>query len=308
MEKIFLTNKLWTIISIKLIFENENFIQNVLKKINEIIENFENKYSRFKESSQISILNKHKKIKLDEEFLDIINKCIYLHNFSDWYFNPLINLNFFWYDKSFEKINKQIDIIVDIEEIKKKMDLRFNNIKIKNWYLEIDENMNFDLWWIWKWYLVDILKKYLLENNITDFLINLWWDIWVFWNNLEKKNWGIWIQNPLDKEWIICYLEIWNKIICSSWWYERFWKIKSNTLNHIINPKSLSNNNDFLWVSVIWDEWFFCDWIAKSIFNMNLDEWVKFINKNNIDCILITQNKKIILSEWLTNKYKFVKV
>jgi len=86
---------MWTDINITIISDN-NSIQDISDSF-AIFYSLEKEFSRFLESSDLSILNKSKELEVSNRFINILKltKQIYLD--TNKYFNPLINLNNIWY-------------------------------------------------------------------------------------------------------------------------------------------------------------------------------------------------------------------
>lgn len=286
-------SKFWTLF--KLTILDENKIENIENKINKLFNYFELTFSRFDKKSEISLLNKKKRADLSSLFLKLLNKTIELNYFTNWYFNPFIEVENIWY--SSKKIN-----------LTWKKEVQFNNNFNINWNkIELNWDSILDLWWIWKWFFVDLISDFLTLNNIKNYSINFGWDIYVSWVKIDNKLWRIWIENPFLKWEKIWYIDLTDKSISSSGNYLRKWNIEWKTYHHIINPLTNKNENEITMVTIIWNECYFTDSIATSVFNMWIKEGIKFLNKNNIDWLIIWNNTKAYFSKWFTIKFNFNK-
>lgn len=290
--------KLWTTFEIIIINDDEEKVNKNIYQIWNMVDIFENKFSRFKNDSLISILNEKKELEFDSEFFDIYQKSKNLFELTNWFFNPLVNLNTIWYSKSFEKSDF---LILNTEQ-----NLNFNNILIDSWKIILQKNQNIDFWWIAKWYLVDKISKQLIENWFTDFLVNWWWDIFISWLNEEWNKWGISIESPYENESILGWVRLTNISISTSWSYRRKWNIRWERFHHILNPHTLKNDNELLGITIISQHCYYSDSLATAIFCMWIDEWKKIMIKNNIDWILFWKYKKIYITPNFNDKYMFL--
>lgn len=204
-SKVLSYKKLWTTISITLVFKkyNDGQKQAIWKWIEHILNYIDDTFSRFNENSVLSKLNKNKKYKVDEHFIYLIKKSKKLNKYTDWYFNPLVDLKTIWYSKDFYKKDFKIEssnYSVDMSNIK--IDDK-NNVFL--W-----ENTNIDLWWIAKWYAVDLIAQFLDNFDLNGYIVNAWWDIVLKWFSENNETWVVWVENPFDKSllWTLVWTDI----------------------------------------------------------------------------------------------------
>jgi thiamine biosynthesis lipoprotein ApbE len=288
-------NKFWTFFELYIIDKFDDI--NLENDINELFKNYENIFSRFKENSELSLVNKENRGDLSPLFLSLFKKNIELNQITNWYFNPFIDVEGIWYS------NKKINIR------KSKLDkISFEG----NFYLDSNElilknNTKIDFWGSWKWYFVDYASKYLIEKWFKNYFINFWWDIYISWKKDLNTKWRVWIENPFLKGEKIWYIDLEDNSISSSWNYLRAWEIDWDKFHHIINPKNNSNENEIKMVTIISDETYFSDSIATAVFNMWISEAISFLNNKNIDGLIIWANAKAYFSKWFIKIYNFSK-
>ncbi len=276
---------LWTICVITLVYEQKVWINKIINNYHKQILDFEKEFSRFREDSTLSKLNKLKKLEVNDDFLILINKSREIYKLTNWYFNPLIDVRKIWYthnfeEKKFEKL--EIDEDLSFEEVKNYWNL-----------LEIGEYMNLDFWSIAKWYLAEKISNDLVKNWYKNNLVNIWGDIYVNWKNLENKPWQISINNPQDKNNSII-IEISNSSISTSWTYLRNWEISWERFHHIRNPFSRKQENELISVSIIHERWYFTDAIATAIIAMWKDKALDFCKNNKIKYVFILNNWEVL--------------
>jgi len=254
-------------------FQISDFLFLELKKI---FAQMEKKYSRFDSNSELSKLNLEKKIKLDQEFLEIIKLCKKIYNETNKAFNPLLSVKNLWYKENYKNPSK-------INE--KKYNIDFNSIEIENWILKLKDDQELDLWWIVKGFTVDKASKFLLENWIKDFLINAGWDIFASGKANKNGKWKI----EVEKTWQI--IELSNKAVASSWKTKRFWKWSDwNLYHHILNVfTKKSSENDLASISVVANSCAEADAWATASFSLGEIQWQN---------LLIDNWKKYYLNLW----------
>lgn len=222
---------LWTVLEIRIFDEKVN--ESDLEEIYNIVKNFEEKYSRFKKNNYLWNLNKNKKALIDEDFLTILNIAKKANELSKWYFDITVLpfLENIWYGISEERM---------------KENFWMENIFINNDEIFLKNGISIEIWWIWKWYLVDVIFEN-LKKNYKNFIINFGWDIKILWKN------EFFLENPKNDKKIFWKIEIENMSLASSWSSKR----KTQKWHHLINPK--------MWISQDEKEWIFVTHKLASI-------------------------------------------
>lgn len=284
---------LWTHISIVLIAEDENKSDQTVNKLYENIVFFENEFSRFKESSSLSLLNKNKELEVSWEFIWLLLACSEIYKLTKWQFNPLVDIRTYGYTSDYEKQHFEI---LDVKE-----NLQFEKIKIYWNSVVLENNMHLDFWAIWKWFLADKLRSILLNDWYSDFILNIWWDIVVNWLNQNSEKWSIWIMSPFDGN-NLGSIRLSDMSVSTSGSYLRKWKIENKMYSHIKNPLWVENSQ-LLSVTIVDRFGYRTDGIATGVFNMWTQEWINFCNKNNIDCLMILNDWKLLYTNGFDEKY-----
>ncbi|MDQ7023826.1 MAG: FAD:protein FMN transferase [Candidatus Gracilibacteria bacterium] len=138
-----------------------------------------------------------------------------------------------------------------------------------------------------KGYCVDLVKNYLLEKGYDDFIINAGGDIFV------NKTSCIAIDSPFENDDIFALLDLKNKSLSTSGTYKRNWKIDKKNYHHILNPNNNENNNEIISISLISDKCYLSDCYATSCIAMGISKSIDFLEKQNIDGIIIGKDGKI---------------
>ncbi len=245
----------------------------LINKAFDIFKQQEKKFSRFDKNSLLSQLNKKKKLIVDKDFLNILKLSKFFYQKTNWYFNPLVNLSTFGYSQNFEKwiFNKK----------QTKVDLDLDSIQIDKNKIILKENQNLDFGGIVKWWTVDLVAKFLKQNQIKYFLIDAWWDI--YWTSKYQKPFFIKIDNTNN------ILQLQNKAICTSWIYKRKWKLNKE-YHHILNPKTKKNNFDIKSITIVSDYAIIWDTYATACIAMWEKKAKNFLKKENIFSIIIKNN------------------
>ena len=168
------------------------------------------------------------------------------------------------------------------------------NLDEKNNSLIRKNNNWFDLSSIAKGYAVQEIHEYLVENNLSNHLIDIGGEIII--NGFNKgKPWSVGIQDPYSFNDSSNYI-IQNKngkfmAIATSGEYRNF-KLDSNgnKVTHTINPKTLKSiDNNILSVTVVHEySSTYADAYATSFNAMGSDNAIRIANENNIAIMIMT--------------------
>lgn len=285
---------MWTDIIITILSDN-NALEDIYNSF-WIFYSFEKEFSRFLESSDLTKLNKTKECELSNRFIEIFKLSKKINIDTNWFFNPLINLNNIWYSKDFMQWI--------FEKKDEKNDLDLNKVSIIWNFISLKDNQNLDLWWIVKWYCVDYVSNYLKEKWYKNFIVNAGWDVYLSWYNSTWKIPIVAINNPFDKEKIFATLELKDASISTSWTYKRKWNIDNKNYHHIINPFIQKNLDEIISISLISDNCYISDSYATACIAMWIEKSLKFLSEKNIDWVIIWSDSKIYQTKWLS-KYNF---
>lgn len=247
----------------------------------------EEEFSRFKAESILSQLNTKRSLGVSDKFIDVLSKCKDIYSDTDFYFNPLINLNQLGYSKDFH--SKEFKK----EELETRANLDLEAIKIIGNKVALQEWQYLDLGGIVKWYAVDAAKEYLNEKWYNNYIIDAGGDIFTAGVN---EQWGkivVGIDSPFIPWNIFATIEVENTAIATSGNYRRKWKIEDQEYNHIINPLTWANNNEIVSITLITKNCYLGDAYATACIAMWVEKTLAFLKKNHLDGVIICADKKV---------------
>lgn len=266
---------LWS--RLNLIINSENIDENIIKKCFDETEKFEKKYSRFIKWNYLYNLNKDKSSQVSWELLSIIKLANQVSKLTDWYFDitilPFLENIWYW-----------------IFEEKMEENYWYENIKIENNTIFLQNNVNIDLGSVWKWYIIDMI--YNILNPVYDnFIINFWWDIRVKWKH------KIFLEDPLDEKKVIWEITIENSSIASSAPNKR----KTKKWHHLINP--INKIDDKLAIYITHKLSSFSDIFSTALFVTPMEKTIEILNKTKwLEALIITKKWEIFKTKWFNSK------
>ncbi len=211
---------------------SENKIDEIKSKITSIVTDFEQKYSRFKDDSILSILKQTGQYpNPPEDLINMINLGKELELVTEGHFNLSIGnvLESRGYDKNYSFESK---------EITKKTDDWL--IQMNSEVIKITAGTQLDFGSFGKGYLIDLLFLDLKQLGFTSITINAGGDIYYF--NSENKPKKFILENPFNLSEFIGEIEIVNSSISSSSNNRRKWRDKITGEIHSHLDSYLSNH------------------------------------------------------------------
>ena len=142
-----------------------------------------------------------------------------------------------------------------------------------------------------KGYAVDLVSKYLKNQGINNFLIEVAGDIFASGKRPDGMPWTVALELPLpDKSVPLRFIPLYNQAIASSGNYRRFIKSGDEIAGHIIEPETGKAMTEiYASVSVIAKSSAQADGLATALFAMGEKAGYAFADKHNIAAIFISR-------------------
>ena len=244
MKKVYLqsADALGTNIELRLVTHNQAPAEKWFILLWKEIGDFENRFSRFRHDSELSLFNKQagEKVKISETFKKLLETAKHYSVLSEGLFNPFIlpDLQRAGYKNSLDKTHSPAP------DYSKRSVADYTSLEIGSDWAMIPSNTALDMGGIGKGYLADQLGA-LLENNVEDYCLSLGGDVCVKGSD-EDGPWKIDIQSAENREKNIAKFTG-DKDLFGIATSGVTREISEQTQVHIINPKTgqpidLSNN------------------------------------------------------------------
>lgn len=252
---------------------------------------FEHKYSRFKDESILSKLNREKLLQNPSvEFLDLITLGNDAKMITDGHFDITVAtvLENLGYDKdySFKEKNQKVE-----------KDLEFSSKEIK-----LSKNSKIDLGGVGKGFLIDKVSDLLKEEGVKYFFINAGGDIFAT-SNYDKPIEFV-LENPFDTTEMIGTIEIMNKSIASSSSNRRRWKDKKTGKenHHLIDMKDEKNIDTVAGVYIEAPTATAADIASTCIFISPKEDYKRISDFYNAEFLVVFNDQSFIRSDKYNGK------
>lgn len=239
----------------------------LFKMVWDTIDDFEDRFSRFKPYSELSLLNLKpgEKFESSREFVDIIQLSNDFTKSTKGAFNPLIlpSLQTVGYVSSWPNLSAKSLSQLDYRARDGKL---VDNILVNKNYVTIPPNTALDLGGIGKGYLLDKLDKLLPKLGVKNFLISLGGDIRCSGSDLNMEGWTVGIANVSDGKTDVDQIKLAGVKKYTSVASSGVTKRKGPGWHHIIDPKTgLSSESDVVMSSVMSTDGVTSDILAKVL-------------------------------------------
>ncbi len=230
------------------------------------------------------------KTKVDTEIIDLIKYSKEMHNITGGKVNIAMgSVLSIWHQYRQEGLNNPneaklppIDLLENAA-----MHTDINSVvvdeKAGTVYLANPE-MSLDVGAIAKGYAVEQTAKWMDQNGIVGYLLNVGGNIRIVENSNQDRKWKIGIENP-DKDDeqtpYIEYLELDKMSLVTSGSYQRYYVVDGKNYHHIIDPETLMPSERFLSVSVLCNSSADADAFSTALFNMTYEEGKELVEKTS---------------------------
>jgi thiamine biosynthesis lipoprotein len=165
--------------------------------------------------------------------------------------------------------------------------------------------MSIDLGAIAKGYAGDEAARIFKEYGVKNGIISLGGNVVVVGTRPDGKPWRVGIQNPFKPIGnYAAVVEETDKTVVTSGTYERYFIKDGKRYHHILDPSTgYPADNGLASVSIIADKSIDADALSTTVFLLGPEKGMGLVDDlPNVECIMITNDKKITVSSGLQDK------
>ena len=279
--------------------EHKIQIEEDLGQVKKFFDDIENRFSRFRASSELSFVNAHvgAYVQVSRDFMTVLDDAMSFHYASKGTFDPRIHdaLVRAGYDRDFHA-----------------NDLSSNNTMREDKYVEVSQkvmrdeiiidrqNMTvwtaraIDLTGIVKGWAVDHARR-LIRANSEGYIIDAGGDMWVQGVDEQGEKWYIGVEGATDED---ILMRVDGEGVATSGVTRRRWNHGMEQRHHLINPRHEKQFSfDLSTVTVISQTVVDADVWAKVLFLKGINDGLAYANAHHMKAIFIDHNKKIYVSQ-----------
>ncbi len=249
-------------------------------------------YNRYDDINNLCTLNSvsngtHKEQTVDKKIIDLLKMCKEIYTLTNGKVNVAMgSVLSIWHDFRESGINNPSKAeLPDIKDLKKaSVHTDINDIEIneeKSTVFLSDPEMTLDVGAIAKGYAVEETAKWMKEQGIDGYILNVGGNVRIIGSRPDEKKWTVGIEKPdTDSEnGYIAYVSFNDMSLVTSGSYQRFYVVDGKNYHHIIDPETLYPAENFLSVSVLCESSAMADALSTALFSMTLDDGKNLIEK-----------------------------
>lgn len=285
-----------TVISVQIL---DPVDEKVLKGCEKLCKEYDAKFSKSNEQSEISKINhaKGKFVEVSDDTITLLKKGIYYCELSHGIFDITIgSVSDLW---DFHAEDPKVPSKKKIRSAKGHVNYR--GILIQDNRVKLtDSKARLDVGAIAKGYIADRLKEYLKKNNVKHAIINLGGNVLTIGTKTDGSEYNIGIQRPFDESGQpITSVKVADKSVVTTGTYQRYFEKNGKIYHHILDTATgYPCENDLSSVTIITDSSLTADALSTVSFLLGYEEGIKLINLlDNVDAVFITNDGEIHYSE-----------
>lgn len=158
--------------------------------------------------------------------------------------------------------------------------------------------MEIDLGAIAKGYIADVVRDFLLAEQVPQGLINLGGNVQTLGAS-GQEGWGIGLKKPFAAEdALLGVIHVSNKSVVTSGIYERYFELDGRRYHHILDPKTgYPLDNELQSVTVISEDSIDGDIYTTLLYGMGVEKSLEYLqNFAHIEAIFVTKQQQILCS------------
>lgn len=266
-------------------------------EITDSIENEENsRISRYKDTSEVFLLNKNGKAELSSHTADIIKRAVKISEDSFGAFDPTVGrLSSLW------NFDENVMTVPADEDIKSALEgTGSEKLKINGNTVALGKNQEIDLGALGKGLACDIAAEILEKNNIKGAVVSVGGSVLAYGKNPSSDFWTIGIRTPEpDDTSAALKLKIHGTaFISTSGNYEKCF-IKDNVLyHHILSPETgYPADSSLKSVTVVSDSGLVSDALSTACFVLGKENSSEVLKKYNAEAVFIDNENNVYITD-----------
>ncbi|MCF2443460.1 FAD:protein FMN transferase [Dyadobacter sp. CY345] len=279
----------------------EDNIDTVIAEISRI----ENLISDWKETSQVSEVNRNagiKPVKIDKEVFELTKRAIRFSEITNGAFDISFgSMEKVWkFDGSMKEIPSAETVQRSVAKVGyKNIILDSTNSTI---FLKL-EGMKIGFGSIGKGYAADRGRNIMMARGIKAGIVNASGDMSTWGKQPNGKDWIVGITNPFDTEKLLGKIALKQAAVATSGNYEKFVEIEGKRFSHIINPLTGYPATGVASVTVVGPEAEMANGFSTSLVVLGVQKGMEVIRQySDYQCIFVSDNGEITTSSQLNKK------
>jgi thiamine biosynthesis lipoprotein len=281
-----------TEVSVSVITETETRGKQLADEAFAVISDYEQKFSRFIPTSEVSVLNTFRSLIVSDKFFAVLKRSYELYIETRGTFNPLVQISRHGYDADYSELTDTVR-----KQNTDTYNIDFNEVTVdtKTKKVTLQDGQRLDFNGMLKGYLATTLASELKEKNpdCHGLIINLGGDLHTLGLDEHGKAFEFYLFNPISKK--ETTIKVTNKSVATSGTYKRTWKTSNGDKHHILGADGMRNpDTDIVSASVIHTDGATAEAYASLFIVKGFEEAKKIIDTNDLIYWLVQTDGKVL--------------
>lgn len=265
----------------------------------ELVKELEEKLSVTRAESEISALNATGTATLSADTAAVLEAGLRVHKETGGAFAlsiyPAVRL---W---GFTEEQKQVPADAELEKVRPLV--KDSAIRLEGKEITLAPGMALDVGGIAKGYTADRLALLLKERQVEHYFLSLGGNVQVGGGKPDGSPWRVGIADPQGGD-PVGVVELTDGAVVTSGGYQRNFIQDGVTYHHILDPRTLKPaQSGLVSVSVVGQSGTLADGYSTALFIMGEQKALEFCADKDIECILITEDGRVVVSEGLKGNF-----
>jgi len=283
-----------TDVTISIVTRSETKAFRIAQELFKNLSEYEERFSRFLETSELSILNKTKTLSVSSDFMTVLKRSIELSELTDKAFNPLVQVSSLGYSQDIKATKA---ITNKIKTYNYNTDLNELEIDAATHTVQLAPDQQLDFGGLLKGYLANKLANQVIKQHpdLGGIIINIGGDIATRGLDEIHEPFIFLLHNPVTGE--DTPVAINDKSLASSGTYARYWQTNAGEKHHIVDSQTKNNpTNQLVAVSIIHQDGAFSEALTKLFLVRGYEEAVTIMSpsENNYQYFCVLENGQTI--------------
>jgi len=253
-------------------------------------DSYEQRFSRFLPTSELSRLNSSGDAVVSTEFIDVISTGFDLYRATDGAFNPLLQIARMGYDASFDTLSGPRNADTSAYDIHPDS-VRIDEITQR---VTLGKDQRLDVGGFLKGLVAEKMAKTI--QGASGVIVNIGGDIYTIGRDENGAPFGFDVYDPVNER-VAAVVPLTNGAIATSGTYRRTWEADGKRVHHILDKTGTKNpNSDLVSATVIAENGHEADAYATVAIVLGSEKAARLLEQRGLSYVFITTEGTTIMN------------
>ena len=280
---------------VALMADSKEKADEIFERMSALGDAYEQRFSRFLDTSELSLVNNRKTDTVSPEFLTVTLMAQKLFFETHGVFNPLLQVSNLGYTKDFSLLADSVHTTNT-----QTYDTDFSHVEIndKTSRVVLAPTQKLDFGGFLKGHVAEVLSRECGDD--TGCIVNLGGDIFTRGVDATEQPFVFSVYNPVTQEHILS-IPLQDSAIATSGTYKRTWKTDNGHVHHILESETKKNpDTDIISATILSSEGYRADAYATVALVLGSQKATHLLTELEIPFVFITKTGEVIHSHGLT--------